>query len=216
MKRKKTKKMTRRKNGEEDSTALIILLKNAKKGHAKTRLAAGIGVDAAHDAYLHLLSCTQQLVEATHFTVYLYYSESLPEVSARWQMQNGNYRLQSDGDLGNRMLTAFTEVLAHHDRAIIMGSDCPYITQGHLDQASDLLKANDVVYGPSLDGGYYLLGMKSPHQTLFTEIPWSTEEVLDKSLAQCKAAQLSVSLLEPLEDIDDAEGWERYQATLSR
>ena len=208
---------TKRKNGEEDSIALILLLKNAKKGHAKTRLAAGIGIDAAHNAYLHLLSCTQRLVEATPFTVYLYYSEEIPDESARWQMQNGtdqlHYRLQSDGDLGNRMITAFTEVLADHSRAIIMGSDCPYITQDHLNQAADLLEVNDVVYGPSLDGGYYLLGLKLPHQTLFTDIPWSTEIVLEKSLEHCKAASLSVSLLEPLEDIDEAESWERYLLT---
>ena len=207
---------TKRKNGEESKTALIVLLKNAKKGHAKTRLAKGIGVDAAHDAYLYLLTKTQELVEATSFAVYLYYSDSLPNESARWQMQNGTdqllYRLQSDGDLGKRMITAFTEVLVSHGQAIIMGSDCPYITQDHLDQASDLLNVNDVVYGPSLDGGYYLLGLKSPHQTLFTEIPWSTEIVLEKSLEHCKAANLSVALLEPLEDIDEAESWERYQA----
>ncbi len=205
----------RRKNGAESSTALIVLLKNAKKGHAKTRLAKGIGVDAAHDAYLHLLSKTQELVEATSFAVYLYYSNELPPVSARWQMQNGNYRLQSDGDLGNRMLTAFTEVLAHHDHAIIMGSDCPYITQEHLDQATSLLEVNDVVYGPSLDGGYYMLGMRTLQPTLLSEMTWSTETVLEESLARCKAAHLSVSLLEPMEDIDEAESWERYRATLS-
>jgi len=201
-------------NHTTDSTALIILLKNAKKGHAKTRLAKGIGVDAAHDAYLHLLTKTQQLVEATPFTVYLYYSERLPEDSARWQMQNRNkinYRLQSDGDLGKRMSTAFSKVLESHDKAIIMGSDCPYITQDHLDQASVALNANDVVYGPSLDGGYYMLGMKVLQPTLFSDMTWSTDTVLEESLNRCKAADLSVTLLEGLEDIDEAESWVRYE-----
>jgi rSAM/selenodomain-associated transferase 1 len=200
-------------SGREDNTALIVLLKNPKIGHAKTRLAAGIGDQKAFEAYLHLLDVNRQLCEQYDGPIYLYYSQYLPDESARWQMSNGTYKLQSDGDLGNRMQTAFTEVLSNHKRAVIIGSDCPYITLEHLNQVDNLLDEEDVVFGPSLDGGYYLLGLSFVVEQLFEDMPWSTENVLDISLARCESNKLSVALLEPLEDIDELDSWERYIKT---
>ncbi len=201
-------------SGRADNTALIVLLKNPKIGHAKTRLAKGIGDHKAYDAYLHLLDVNRQLCEQYDGPVYLYYSQYLPEESSRWQMSNGTYRLQSDGDLGNRMQQAFTEVLLTHKRAVIIGSDCPYITLEHLNQVENLLDKKEVVFGPSLDGGYYLLGLSVVIDGLFEEMPWSTEQVLDTSLARCESHNLSVALLEPLEDIDEVDSWERYKQVL--
>jgi len=97
---------------------------------------------------------------------------------------------------------------------MIIGSDCPYITLEHLNQVGNLLEEEDVVYGPSLDGGYYLLGLSFVVEALFQEMPWSTEQVLDISLAKCETNDLSVALLEPLEDIDEVDSWERYQSNI--
>lgn len=197
-------------NGKKDSTALIVLLKNAKMGHAKTRLAKGIGDKEAYKAYLHLLAANRSLCESYSGSVYLFYSQTLPNKIDRWRLSNGHYHLQSEGDLGDRIQSAFATVLSLHSKAIIIGSDCPYITLDHLVETSHLLDASDVVFGPSLDGGYYLLGLKAVQSVLMQDMPWSTDQVLSISLDRCISAQLKVSQLQALEDIDEVDHWQRY------
>ena len=67
-----------------------------------------------------------------------------------------------------------------------------------------LCAIDDIVIGPAQDGGYVLLGLKSLHAALFRDIPWSTPAVLDRTLAAADGQRLSVCLLKPLVDIDDA------------
>ena len=62
----------------------------------------------------------------------------------------------------------------------------------------------DIVLGPALDGGYVLLAIKEPHEILFRDIDWSTPAVLQQTLAAARRQTLSVCLLRPLVDIDDA------------
>lgn len=191
------------------SKAVILFLKNAHKGHAKTRLAKGIGVDKAHEAYLHLLDRTRQLCSDLPYHIYLYYNQEIL-IDSAWEFDQVNRRIQAEGDLGMKMKSAFAEVLEHVDSAVIIGSDCPYITPSHIADAFQVLEDNDVVYGPALDGGYYLLGMNELQSTLFEGIAWSTEKVLAQSLVKCTASKLEVNTLETLEDIDEVESWKRY------
>lgn len=200
--------MTRR-SEVSDHKAVILFLKNAEKGHAKTRLAQGIGIDKAHDAYLHLLDKTRQLCQTLPYTIYLFYSQEIV-VDPTWQIDNVERRLQAKGDLGAKMSAAFAEVLNHAKSAVIIGSDCPYIQPSHIHEAFAMLEGHDVVYGPALDGGYYLLGMNQLYTTLFEDITWSTSEVLNQSLDQCKASNLSVTTIESLEDVDEVDSWNRY------
>ena len=71
-----------------------------------------------------------------------------------------------------------------------------------MEQAFEQLKTHDVVLGPSTDGGYYLVGMSQLSTSIFDDVAWSTESVLQQSLARCEAAGCSVAQLEPLTDID--------------
>ncbi len=193
---------------EGENSAVIVFLKNAEKGYAKTRLAAGIGDEDAFRAYLHLLSKTRSLCEQLSMPVFLFYSKEIPDQS--WGLENEHHALQSKGNLGDKMKAAFSSVLLKFQHVIIIGSDCPYITKGHITQAFDQLQSHDLVFGPSLDGGYYLMGMNAVHDTLFDQIPWSTDQVLAISTEKCLNNSLSYSLLEPLEDIDEITSWNRY------
>jgi glycosyltransferase A (GT-A) superfamily protein (DUF2064 family) len=69
----------------------------------------------------------------------------------------------------------------------------------------------DVVFGPSRDGGYYLLGMKQVLPQLFTNIPWSSTEVLQRSLAAARNSGLTVALLPEWQDIDTVEDLQAFQ-----
>lgn len=134
----------------------------------------------------------------------------------RWlgEPQSGRYRYcaQGSGDLGDRMAQALARAWADGvDRAVIIGSDCPSLTAEDLHQAFAALDQADLVLGPAEDGGYYLLGMTRPQtstiaetlaQGLFSGIPWSTDHVLEQTLAAAQGQNLRVATLTTYRDID--------------
>lgn len=98
---------------------------------------------------------------------------------------------------------AFRSVLEYGcDYVVIIGSDCLELTQYHINTALDNLHSNDAVIGPATDGGYYLLGLKTVHHSLFTGKKWSTDTVLEDTILDIRALDWSCSTLAPLSDID--------------
>ena len=68
--------------------------------------------------------------------------------------------------------------------------------------------------GPSTDGGYYLLGLKTVHRRLFEEITWGTERVAAQTLERARELKLEVHMLPPWYDVDDVEGLRRLHREL--
>ncbi|MEO0734949.1 MAG: TIGR04282 family arsenosugar biosynthesis glycosyltransferase [Bacteroidota bacterium] len=192
--------------------ALLLMVKNPIPGKTKTRLAADVGNEMALKMYHHLLEWTreQALGLEEDVTRYLFYSNEVTKNDG-WPAAKFVKALQHQGDLGERMQTAFvTAFAAGHERAIIIGSDCPGITTEYLREAFAALEDHDLVIGPALDGGYTLLGMRKLHSELFTEMEWSTDQVLPTTLARAAAANLRVAKLAPLSDVDYLEDWLSY------
>ena len=110
---------------------------------------------------------------------------------------------QEGDDLGRRMENCFRTLFAAGYAAVaLIGSDSPDLPAAYVEEAFARLDAADAVYGPSEDGGYYLIALKEVHPVLFRDIPWSTETVLPLSLERAAAAGLSVALLPPWYDVD--------------
>ena len=90
--------------------------------------------------------------------------------------------------------------------AILIGGDCPLLSKDDITQATDYLRQYDVVLGPACDGGYYLIGIAGPWrpelETIFQEIPWSTDEVLSITRQKLSYANQTMIELEAREDID--------------
>ena len=118
---------------------------------------------------------------------------------------------QKGGDLGERMAAAFKEAWSRGvKRAVIIGTDCPFIDNDLLARSLNLLDNNDAVLGPTYDGGYYLLGLNKDLPTeefdlFFQDIAWGTPHVFQATLARAENARLSVSTLTRLHDIDTPE-----------
>lgn len=191
--------------------ALLLFVKNPIAGKTKTRLAADVGDEIALKMYHILTDWTRQQASGlTGVDRYLWYSESITTDDA-WPPEAYHKKQQVGAGLGERMEHALAEAFAAgHDRAIIIGSDCPGITTEYLTEAFAALDDHDVVIGPALDGGYTLLGMRSLHPTLFRNIEWSTEEVLPVTLQRAADKKLSVKQLSPLSDVDYLEDWLGY------
>lgn len=101
------------------------------------------------------------------------------------------------------MKSTFQELFSlGYQRVVIIGSDCALLNATHIHDAYRYLQAQDMVIGPALNGGYYLMRLRKPIPELFEAIPWSAPEVLKYTLAQIYFLNLSYVLPEPLPDVD--------------
>jgi rSAM/selenodomain-associated transferase 1 len=194
---------------------LLIFARHPELGRVKTRLAAGIGAEAALAVYEELLQHTYNATAsvAAHKTVWLAEAPttagSLPAVWNTYEQQ-----LQFPGDLGLKMQAAFSHAFSHGAKAaVIIGTDCPGLTTALLTQAYAALTTHDVVIGPAEDGGYYLLGMNELYQDLFANKSWSTDSVLTHTVADAARLGLRVAQLPTLRDVDDAADLAAWRAT---
>jgi hypothetical protein len=110
--------------------------------------------------------------------------------------------LQGDGDLGQRMERILNRGLVEAPAAIAIGADSPALTAAHLKAALDALQTNDVVVGPSSDGGFYMLALRTCQAGLLHSLPWSSSNTLGALKARIKEYSLSIAELEPLFDVD--------------
>jgi rSAM/selenodomain-associated transferase 1 len=183
---------------------VLVLAKHPTPGAVKTRLAAVIGAEAAcrlHHAFVVDLAARLA-------------NTGLPVTWAFWPPDAPFATLvapapcvpQVAGDLGERLDAAIRQCFERRPLPVIaLGADSPQLDLGCLQEAAvALADGADVVLGPALDGGYYLIGLRAPDSRLFTGIPWGSAAVFEATLAS--AGNRRVRLLPPTFDVDDAAG----------
>ena len=196
---------------------LLVFARVPALGRVKSRLAAGVGPPAALAVYRELLAITNAAIVAAGVPATVWLADTVgPEPSAteaqEWAAHAAH--CQPEGDLGERMTTAFAAAFAAGaSRVAIIGTDCPGLRARHLTQAFAALDNAEVVLGPATDGGYYLLGLRQPQPALFANKAWSTESVLADTLADARHLGLRVALLTELRDLDNAEDLAAWNAT---
>lgn len=194
---------------------LIVFARAPLPGTVKTRLAAAVGDPVAAELYETMLrdvlkSC-RQLHDIETVVYWACAEESLPLLAERYRCRS---RLQSRGDLGQRMQKAFEEMFADGcGLCCLIGSDAPDLPLSYIQEAYRLLATQpvDAVLGPCRDGGYYLLGLRHVWPQLFTGIPWSSAKVLEQSLAAAHDTGLTAALLSEWQDIDTVEDLLAFQ-----
>jgi rSAM/selenodomain-associated transferase 1 len=121
---------------------------------------------------------------------------------------------QTGPDLGARLDRVLTDLLAEGSPgAVAVDADSPSLPTAFLRQAcAHLLEATaEVVVGPCEDGGYYLIGLRTPAPELFRAMPWSTPAVLDETLARVARLGRRLALLPPWFDVDRGEDLARLR-----
>lgn len=184
--------------------ALIIFVRNPVLGKVKTRIAKTLGDENALRLYKKLLAHTQLTVRDIACDKFIFYADAVNN-NDDW-CNDLYFKEQQDAkELGERMSAAFEKIYGKgYNKVLIIGSDCYELTPGIIEEAFVALEKNAVVVGPAKDGGYYLLGMKKFHSSLFEIKAWSTNSVLQETLQQCTQLTLSYYLLPVLNDVDDA------------
>ena len=190
---------------------LVIFVKAPRPGTVKTRLAETLGAVAACDAYRQLVDrLLAQLSSLRQVELRFTPHDADAEVK-HWLRASWTARPQGTGDLGARLPAAFAENFASGaSRVVIIGSDYAAVTPADVQEAWGALELHDVVLGPARDGGYWLIGLRSPQPALFHDIAWSTSSVLAQTLARAQAAGLRVQRLRELTDVDTAEDWQGF------
>ena len=189
--------------------ALILFIRNPEKGKVKTRLAKSVGEEQALEIYKALLDQTRKVSLAVPVRRLLFYSEHISQQDD-WASEDFEKFLQQGNDLGERMHHAFLKALRLAAKAVIVGSDIAQIKPEIIQDAFIALDDHDYVIGPALDGGYYLLGMKTPSPELFSGIEWSTSTVCEETIAIIHQHGKTCAKVASLSDIDYAEDWEQY------
>ncbi len=186
--------------------AVAVFIRNPVLGKVKTRLANQVGDQQALIIYHELLDITFATLQKIEEDVILFLTDHREDFID----QPYDKLLQSDGDLGAKMLSSFENLTKGYESVLLIGSDCPYLTPSLIKEAFEKLDKSDVVLGPSLDGGYYLIGMKTPHPPIFDNIEWSTESVFNQTIERITKADLRYELIDTLGDVDYWEDWEAY------
>ncbi len=181
---------------------LIIFTRNPELGKVKSRLAKDVGNETALAIYKDLLKHTHDIAINVKADRYLFYSESIQQ-NDMWTKDKFTKLLQKGDDLGLKMLNAFKEGFnAGYENIAIIGSDILELTSDQINHAFNALKSTNVVIGPAVDGGYYLLGLSKLIEPLFKNKAWGTETVLKSTVSNLAEMNQSYKLLSELNDID--------------
>jgi len=188
---------------------LIIFGRYPIPGKTKTRLIPTLGPAGAADLQRWLTEKTLATAKSFAFKrgigVEFCFEGGSEQKMRRWLGSGVSFSPQVKGDLGKRMISAFFDAFrGGARRVVLLGTDIPELKADNLGQAFDALTENDLVIGPSKDGGYWLIGLnRSAH--LFEDIKWGTGAVLGQTLALADEQGLRVKQLDSLMDIDTEE-----------
>ena len=191
-------------------TRIVIFAKAPQPGSVKTRLIPALGAEGAASLARRLLAhVLREALAADVGEVELCMSPACADPAWQGVEITGavHQTAQGDGDLGARMAHAVrrvTQALPSADNPVLLvGTDCPALTALLLRQAAQQLKHHNAVMLPAHDGGYVLLGLKSPCPELFEHMPWSTSAVAPETLRRMAALNMRVWQGPMLHDIDE-------------
>ncbi|MEO1206930.1 MAG: TIGR04282 family arsenosugar biosynthesis glycosyltransferase [Pseudomonadota bacterium] len=199
---------------------LVIMAKVPRAGRVKTRLAAGLGTVEALRFYRNALAATvRRLVQPGRWQTRL---SIAPDTASQIDfpfVSNSGLKLQvqpqGPGDLGARLQRVFQ--MAPPGAVLVIGSDIPAITPTLISDAFAVLEGQQAVFGPSDDGGFWLIGLQAgrrfpPH--LFKGVRWSTSHARADSVQALGVSR--VGMVASLDDVDDIGSFNRLHALSTR
>lgn len=195
-------------------SVLMIFCKAPIPGQVKTRLIPKLSAEQAAELHIKLSTKTLQRASLSNLcpvelwcaptTDHLFFAESAATYPLVLKQQQG-------ACLGERMHHAFRTALSVYSHALLMGCDCPSLTEHDLEEALIALnQESEVVLAPAEDGGYVLIGLNRPAPELFDDMPWGTKLVLVQTRNRIKQCKLRPHELSEQWDLDTPEDLERY------
>ncbi len=205
---------------------LVIMAKAPRPGAVKTRLTPGLSLAAVTAFYCCLLDDTLALARSLSDVEV---AIMCPDSDVNELAQLAGSQVSVVAQKGEGLAAGLTSVFAHfapdrqreahqrdarRRRTIAFNSDSPHLPRSVLEDAFETLAAHDVVVGPTHDGGYYLVGAKASHPTLFANDGMGTNSALERLLSRARTLELSVGFADAFYDIDVADDLTRLAEEL--
>ena len=201
-----------------EGRTLVVMAKAPRPGMVKTRLAQSLSVEAVTELYCCLLDDTLALARSLKLggvEVAIMCPESDVDELARLAGDQASVVAQKGEGLAAGLISVFAHFAEGQQRRVIaFNSDSPHLPRSVLEDAFESLATHDVVVGPTHDGGYYLVGAKASHPTLFAGDGMGTSSALERLLSRARALELSVGFADPFYDIDVADDLTRLAEEL--
>lgn len=199
-----------------NNRVLVIMAKAPRPGAVKTRLLASLSPQAVSSFYTCLLQDTLRLVRSLKGIEIAVMCPNSDVIALAQLAGNDVTVLAQQGD---GLAAGLDSVFAHfadrqHKDTIAFNSDSPHLPSSFLEDAFEKLATHDVVIGPTHDGGYYLVGAKASHPTLFAGDGLGTSTALERLLAQTQSLQLTTAFTDLFYDIDFADDLVRLASDL--
>lgn len=193
------------------SNSLGIIFRTPEYGKVKKRLASEIGHELTLTVYREMLHTTiERVCLLKNVDIYGFYDGVFPDEIAL------NYKdmvllPQKGKDLGDRLYNAASYLHNKcYSKIVLIGADSPDLPIEYISEAFSRLDSFDIVIGPSEDGGYYLIATKEPLKAIFSDIPWESGDVLEKTLSVIERKGTFYFLLPEWCDIDNLETLNRW------
>ncbi len=188
---------------------ILVFARAPVPGQTKTRLVPALGEAGAARLHAELIHRTLANVTApgnvevelwcTPDTRDHFFVSCADTYGVKLRQQLGN-------DLGERMDVALAETLDQASWAILIGTDCPELTAADIKQASAMLSGDtDAVLGPATDGGYVLIGLRQSAPSLFTDMPWGSDQIAELTRERLRGLGMCWRELPTRSDIDRPE-----------
>ncbi len=187
------------------NSALLIFVKYPDPSNVKTRLQSDLTSEDAASLYRAMVEdIVSRFKNVLNYDVILFFSPGNAGLKfENWLGNSFKYVTQQGEDLGEKMYNAFVWASEQsYQQAVLIGSDLPTLESGIIDDTFDKLANADVVLGPTVDGGYYLIGLKKPNKQIFKNIHWGTDVVFSETLKNVSRQKLAVTKIKMLRDLD--------------
>ncbi len=185
---------------------LMIFAKYPTPGRCKTRLAKVIGDRAAAELATAFLRDSVRRFETVDGTEVRVFGDTEKADTFVELLGHCRFEPQGGGDLGARMRRSFARLFSEGRPGIALGADTPGLPLTRVAQACATVRRGEVALGPSVDGGYYLLGLPRPFdgwERLFDGLDWGRRTVLGQTRDVLRSCGVAWTELEPARDIDE-------------
>ena len=185
---------------------IIFFTRVPKAGTTKTRLYDFVSPDTAVEIQKKLMKKNYNVLKECGEEIVVYHDgQSIDDKVMENILENREFSYQVGETLGDKMYNAIEDELKSSDKVILLGSDIYNLQENMIHTAFEKLDKYYVVINPSVDGGYFLIGMKKAIKKVFDLPSYGDNTVLENLLTVCNKQKLSYYLGEAGLDIDTKE-----------